>query len=69
MKTINISREGLHDALERLWDSFADDPTANFSLCPFRSDIGVYRNGTEEAIINVVDIVDEYDLVSTIKES
>lgn len=64
MKTFSISRENFRDAIEKLWEDFAENPTASFSLCPFRSDIGVYQDGVEVAIINVVDIVDEYELVS-----
>ena len=64
MKKFTISRDNFRCVIEKLWEEFAENPTANFDLCPFQSNIGVYMDGAEIAIINVVDIVDEYDIVS-----
>lgn len=66
MQTFTISRENLKDTLEYFWDS-AEDDNLTFCLNPKAKQITATKDGTQVALINVAEVLDEYDAFRRIK--
>lgn len=63
MKTYVMSSERLEGLIERLWEK-AEERDINICITPKDKRLSVVENGATIAMIEVWDVVDEYDIVS-----
>lgn len=63
MKTYVMSSERLEGLIERLWEK-AEERDINICITPKDKRLAVVENGATIAMIEVWDVVDEYDIVS-----
>lgn len=63
MKTFVISSERLDSLIEKLWEK-SEERNVSICLTPKTRQVSVIEDNATVALIDVLDVVDEYDIVS-----
>lgn len=63
MKSFVMSLDRLDSLIEKLWEK-AEERDINIRISPKTKQVAVVENDATIALIDVLDVVDEYDIVS-----
>lgn len=68
MKTFFISADRLDSLIEKLWEKASErkdsEKSLSFFIAPKKRQVSIAEDDKQVALINVLDVVDEYDIIS-----